>query len=239
MITPPANRIATTVVPCGISRVDGPVTPAPGSWCGASLRSTSANDGPGSTDVENSGSELDSDIGAGAYRPISTPQGTNPLPHKQCQLLVAVEIVGRLLENLVVFLKAPDRLIASKAKQATNHAGRVIMIDVERPLVRPRLPADRAHAALLVEHPVVVGKSDAELAPQVPFSIGRFAIRALPILATIRVEALWIRLLPLLHAVDVRLRILGVLGRTSSQVARFAVWPEPVLARGVRVELSS
>ena len=50
MTTPPAKRIATTVVPCGMSRVDGPLMPAPGSWCGARRRSTSANDGPGSTE---------------------------------------------------------------------------------------------------------------------------------------------------------------------------------------------
>ena len=48
--------------------------PRPAAGAARACRSTSANDGPGSTDVENSGSELDSDIGAGAYR-----RGFSPL----------------------------------------------------------------------------------------------------------------------------------------------------------------
>src|SRR3954469_4880891 len=118
MMTPPAKRIATTVVPCGISSVDGPLTPAPGSWWGARRRSTSANDGPGSTDGENRGSALDSDIGAGAYRRASGAQGTDPGPHEARQLVVPIEIVRRLSEDVVVFLQAADRLVTPKAEQS-------------------------------------------------------------------------------------------------------------------------
>src|SRR3954453_13426831 len=102
MITPPAKRIATTVVPCGISSVDGPLTPAPGSWWGARRRSTSANDGPGSTDGENRGSALDSGIGAGAYRRVSGAQSTDSRPHQPGQLDVPIEIVRGPLEQLVL-----------------------------------------------------------------------------------------------------------------------------------------
>src|SRR3954447_21827948 len=83
MMTPPAKRIATTVVPCGISSVDGPSIPAPGSWWGATRRSTSANDGPGSTSGVKSGSALDSDIGAGAYRRVSGRERTNAPSHER------------------------------------------------------------------------------------------------------------------------------------------------------------
>src|SRR4051794_35067297 len=110
MITPPAKRIATTVVPCGISRVDGDVIPAPGNWCGESLRSTSANDGPGSTAVENSGNELDSDIGAGAYRRHSARQRTNPCPNQDLQLNVPIQIVRGRLEQVDVFSQIAERV---------------------------------------------------------------------------------------------------------------------------------
>jgi hypothetical protein len=55
--TPPAKRIASTVVPCvtSIGCVPPPVAPAPGSWCGATCRSRPAKDGPGSRSVEKRG----------------------------------------------------------------------------------------------------------------------------------------------------------------------------------------
>src|SRR4051794_24303261 len=109
MMTPPAKRIATTVVPCGISSVDGPSIPAPGSWCGASRRSTSANDGPGSTSGVKRGSALDSDIGAGAYRRVSRRERTNALARASLLPTLlhvgANELLGVVLEDGVDFIE--------------------------------------------------------------------------------------------------------------------------------------
>ena len=142
--------MATTVVPCGMSSVDGLSMPAPGSWCGASLRSTSANDGPGSTEAANSGNGLDSDIGAGAYRRGSSRQGTDPLPHERRELVVTIEVVRRPLEELVLLAKVAERVVAPEAEQPADDARLVIVIDVQRPLLRPRFFADRTNAALFL-----------------------------------------------------------------------------------------
>ena len=50
----------------------------------------------------------------------------------------------------------------------------------KRALLRPRLPADRAHAALRVEHPLVVLERHPVLALEVTVAVGRLAFRPLP-----------------------------------------------------------
>src|SRR3954451_16554785 len=172
MMTPPAKRIATTVVPCGISSVDGPSMPAPGSWCGASRRSTSANDGPGSTSGVKSGNALDSDIGAGAYRRVSACQRTDALAHQRCHLIVPIQIVGGPLEDVELLAKVAEGVIATKAQQPANRAQFVIVIDVERSFLGSRLETDRADALLGLDHDLLV--SD------------RYPVRALQVALAIR-----------------------------------------------------
>ena len=78
----------------------------------------SENDGPGSTVGENSGKELDSDIGAEPTAAISAAQRTDPLPHERRELVVAIEVVRGPLEEVVVFLEAADRDVAVESRGA-------------------------------------------------------------------------------------------------------------------------
>src|SRR5215470_15224394 len=86
MTTPVALRIATIVVPCGMSAVIGCCTLAPGSWCGATWRRRSANDGPGSVLGANSGNAVGSDIGRGAYRRVLCGQCLNACEQSERRL---------------------------------------------------------------------------------------------------------------------------------------------------------
>src|SRR3954451_4327191 len=116
MTTPVAERSATTVVPCGMSPVIGWSIPAPGSRCGATLRSRSANDGPGSVVGVKRGKDSESGIGAGAYRRVSAAKRLHTLPHHRRQFLITIEIVGSLLREVEALAQVAERVVATEAQ---------------------------------------------------------------------------------------------------------------------------
>src|SRR3954447_23831416 len=103
MMTPVALRTATTVVPCGMSRpaVDPPDAVL-GNWCGATVRSRSANDGPGSIEAANRGNALGSGIGRGAYSGVSARQCFHPSAGQTSKCIIPIEIISRAVEQVVV-----------------------------------------------------------------------------------------------------------------------------------------
>jgi hypothetical protein len=141
------------------------------------------------------------------------------------------------LEQLVLLAEVAQRVVAAEAEQSPDHARLVIVIDMQRPFLRPRLPADRADPALCVEHPLVVRERHPVLALEMALALRRLALRPPFVLELCCPVPVAVRHLPSTNAVAVRLRVERSTGPLRREVARDAIGAMSVGHAGSSVEL--